>query len=126
MTERFFKDWIVPTIYAMQAVFDEIEWDARLDPHNHVPHFPFSITAITDTFPVFIEAPLDPFLNGLFWGAKYNRHCVKVGISGISFVRSFFPLLSFFFFPDNFFFFFFLILSDILRKNLLLLRDSCM
>jgi len=65
-------------------VFAEIDWDARLDPHNHAPHFPFSFTIITDTFPVFIEAPQDPFLNDLFYGGKYGRHCVKVGIGGIA------------------------------------------
>lgn len=66
----------------MQDVLSEIDWAARLDPHNHVPHFPFSFTVITDTFPVFIEAPADPFLNSLFFGAKYKRHCVKIGIGG--------------------------------------------
>jgi len=67
----------------MANVFAEVDWNERLNPYNHVPHFPFSLTVITDTFPVFIEAPADTFLNHLFYGGKYGRHCVKVGIGGI-------------------------------------------
>jgi hypothetical protein len=66
----------------MADIFSEVDWDSRLDPYNHAPHFPFSFTVITDTFPIFIEAPRDPFLNDLFYGGKYGRHCVKVGIGG--------------------------------------------
>mmetsp|Transcript_80364 Transcript_80364/g.157109 ORF Transcript_80364/g.157109 Transcript_80364/m.157109 type:complete len:219 (-) Transcript_80364:27-683(-) len=70
----------------MADIFSEVDWDSRLDPYNHAPHFPFSFTVITDTFPIFIEAPRDPFLNDLFYGGKYGRHCVKVGI-GVTFQK---------------------------------------
>lgn len=64
---------------------DEIHWEDRLSPWNHSPDFPYFVTGIFDTLPVYIQTPQDPVRYRLFYNGKYGAHVYKL-LLGIDFL----------------------------------------
>lgn len=76
---------ILPGLYYLADVIDEIYWEDRLDPRNHAPHFPFLFTGIVDTFPMRVCCPTDGELAKSLYNPKY-KHYVYKGQLGIDFL----------------------------------------
>lgn len=57
---------------------NEIYWNNRLSPYNHVPHFPFFVTGCVDTYPVRVLQPQNSFLRRSLYNPKYGATVVKV------------------------------------------------
>ena len=56
---------------AVCKISDEIQWNDRLHPGNHTPHFPFNVTGAVDTFPVFVGIPKNRNKAKMLWHGKY-------------------------------------------------------
>lgn len=60
VSEWALKHKILPAIEWLGANMDTLEWDGRLDRDNHAPQFPYLVTSVTDSFPVFIQDTKHP------------------------------------------------------------------
>lgn len=48
---------IIPLLYMLANVCNEILWNDRLDPWNHCRDFPRHVTGMVDTLPVYVQQP---------------------------------------------------------------------
>lgn len=64
---------------------NEINWNDRLSPYNHSPHFPHLFTGVVDTFPLRVLCPQHKALRGALYNPKYKQ-CVYKAQLGIDFL----------------------------------------
>jgi len=76
---------ILPLMNLMANTFDEIDWNDRLNNYNHSWHFPYLITGIIDTFPIYVSQPKTYRLAKLLFNGKYKRCIYKIQL-GIDFL----------------------------------------
>jgi len=76
---------IIPTLYSLADIYDEIHWDDRLNQFNHIPYFPPSLTGIVDTLPVYVQQPSNSTLKRLLYNPKYGGTVYKLQL-GIDFL----------------------------------------
>ena len=64
--------------FLLGQAIDEIDFSGRLNEFNHHEFFPVGITAILDTFPIYVGHPSCSHLSKLLYQPKYKAHCYKV------------------------------------------------
>jgi hypothetical protein len=70
---------------ALAAIIDEINYSDRLHPYNHVGRpFKYFVTALVDTFPVYVPAPGSFSMRRLLFQPKYDACVLK--ILGVTFM----------------------------------------
>jgi hypothetical protein len=60
---------------------NEIHWSDRLSPWNHGEYFPFYVTAMTDTTPIYVQQPQNSTLRSALFNRKYSWTIYKLQIS---------------------------------------------
>ncbi len=69
---------VLPTIYALSDVYNEIFWKDRLDLFNHIPHFPSSVTDIVDTLSIYVQQLTNSTLRSMLYNPKYAATIYKI------------------------------------------------
>ncbi len=83
---RFYLHYVVlPALHYLRLVINEVHWDDRLYHGNHTPHFPFLFTGCVDTFPMYVQQPINSELRKALYNPKYGG-CVYKGQLGIDFL----------------------------------------
>ena len=77
----FFHYVVLPALHYLALVMDEIYWDDRLDPYNHVIPFPFLVTGMVDTFPVRVLQPTNSEIRKRLYNPKYGACVYKVQLA---------------------------------------------
>ncbi len=78
-------DKILPVIYQLADSVNEIFWDDRLDPYNHIPFFSANVTGAVDTVPIYVQQPQNSTLRHMLYNPKYAGTVYKMQI-GIDFL----------------------------------------
>jgi len=66
-----------PTLEAMANQIQEIDYTDSLSPYNHVVHFPTRVTALVDTFVVYVASPVDSKIARVLFNPKYSGCVLK-------------------------------------------------
>jgi len=72
-----FNNIFYNTLERMANQIDEIDYALRLSPYNHVLHFPYRVTAIVDTFIVFVSTPVNHIMARVLYNPKYAGCVLK-------------------------------------------------
>jgi len=68
---------IYPMLEAMAQRINEIDYNDRLSPYNHVVHFPTRVTALVDTYVVHVSIPNNTKLARVLYNPKYSGCVLK-------------------------------------------------
>ena len=54
---------VLPTLSCLAQNLNEIHWEDRLNEYNHTPDFPYYVTGMVDTIPIYVLSPQNATLN---------------------------------------------------------------
>lgn len=78
---RFYR-WVMPyTLPVLQKYISEINYDARLNPWNHGPHWMSRICAFVDCYPLVVWRPRDPTMFDNLNQGKYSQTILKAQVA---------------------------------------------
>lgn len=71
---------VLPAIYYLGAVMEEINWNDRLDPYNHGEFFDKYVTCMVDTMPIFINKSCNSNIAMATYNGRYKENLFKVQV----------------------------------------------
>jgi len=80
-----FHQKYLPMFEYLSLALNEIQWEDRLSVWNHVPHFPYLVTSMWDTLPIYVLHPVNSLLRKALWNGKYGTTVYKY-LLGIDFL----------------------------------------
>lgn len=80
ISARTLHNNVLTYLAALALVIDEVRWEDRLDPYNHVQLLPTRFTCIVDTGPVFVAESMDGSTASLTFQPKYKENCFKMQV----------------------------------------------
>lgn len=71
------KTKIIPVLSILAQTLNEIFWEDRLDPYNHAPDFPYYVTCMVDTIPIYVQNPTNAIIGRWLYNPKYGSAIYK-------------------------------------------------
>jgi len=77
VSKRYVTKVLLPNLQYIAGFLDEISWQSRLNPFNHVMELPLAFTGITDSFPIYVSQPRSSVIARSLYNPKYGGCVVK-------------------------------------------------
>ena len=77
-SEKAWRQSVAHVREYVNHVVQEIRWADKLNPFNHCPHFPFSMTHFIDSMPI---SSIGGIWSADLWNPKYASHVYKVTVA---------------------------------------------
>jgi len=77
-SKTYLHETVIPALHFLGSAVDEMQWNRRLLPWNHCPHFPKNVTFMVDTMPIVTYQPQNAQIRSCLYNGKYKDTVYKL------------------------------------------------
>lgn len=81
MTDNTFRNQVHPLLDRLASTMSIVTWSDRLHPLNHTPEFPYYVTSVVDTAPIYVSESVNEEFSRLLFAPKYGGTALKLEIT---------------------------------------------